>query len=254
MGRARTPSRASRGPRADQQRNCSRASPAVGRLRTTPSAFVAKAPRSAKGRQGFLGGGARQRGGMTRCRSHWPQLWRLQGSYFPKAAPCIDWYSIVEKLREAGGCLHSEGSEDLAAWVAEQQRRLRRSDLGVLAAELSRAYNRHPRDRAEQQGTLEATARHHEALRRTPLPHALCLAQPRGPRGRGRSRDARGRPAAVRPHLGTRRSSALGPFRAPFPRSPGTSPGRSNVLLAGRLSRATNWSQHKTAQCSGVFP
>jgi len=67
-------------------------------------------------------------------------IWRLQEKYFPKAVSCIDWYHIVEKLWEAGGCLHSEGSEDLAAWVAEQQKRLRRGDLGVLATELSRAY------------------------------------------------------------------------------------------------------------------
>lgn len=57
-----------------------------------------------------------------------------------KAVSCIDWYHIVEKLWEAGGCLHSEGSEDLAAWVAEQQKRLRRGALGGLATELSRAY------------------------------------------------------------------------------------------------------------------
>lgn len=67
-------------------------------------------------------------------------IWRLQEKYFPKAVSCIDWYHIVEKLWEAGGCLHSEGSEDLAAWVAEQQKRLRRGDLGALATELSRAY------------------------------------------------------------------------------------------------------------------
>jgi hypothetical protein len=67
-------------------------------------------------------------------------IWRWQEKLFPNAVSCIDWYHIVEKLWEAGGCLHSEGSEGLAAWVAEQQRRLRRGDLGVLATELSRAY------------------------------------------------------------------------------------------------------------------
>jgi hypothetical protein len=101
-------------------------------------------------------------------------IWRLQEKYFPKAVSCIDWYHIVEKLWEAGGCLHSEGSEDLAAWVAEQQkapasRRSRRARHGV-----EPRLRHHPHHRAGQQGTAEATARHHEALRRTPLPHALC--------------------------------------------------------------------------------
>ena len=67
-------------------------------------------------------------------------IWRLQQKYFPKATPCIDWYHIVEKLWEAGGCLHSEGSKEHAAWVDEQKTRLRRGDLGTLATELSRAY------------------------------------------------------------------------------------------------------------------
>lgn len=67
-------------------------------------------------------------------------IWRLQEKYFPKAVSCIDWYHIVEKLWEAGGCLYSEGSEALAEWVDEQKKRLRRGDLGVVATELSRAY------------------------------------------------------------------------------------------------------------------
>ena len=67
-------------------------------------------------------------------------IWRLQEKYFPKAVSCIDWYHIVEKVWEAAGCLHSEGSKELTAWVAEQKKRLRRGDLGVLATELSRAY------------------------------------------------------------------------------------------------------------------
>ena len=62
----------------------------------------------------------------------------------PNAVSCIDRYHIVEKRWEAGGCLHSEGSEGLAAWVAEQQRRLRRGDLGVFATELTRAYSAIP--------------------------------------------------------------------------------------------------------------
>jgi hypothetical protein len=67
-------------------------------------------------------------------------IWRLQKTYFPKAVPCIDWYHIAEKLWEAAGCLHREGSKELAAWVAEQQTRLRRGNLTELTTELSRGY------------------------------------------------------------------------------------------------------------------
>ena len=71
-------------------------------------------------------------------------IWRLQKSYFPDAVPCIDWYHIAEKLWEAGACLHREGSQELAAWVAEQQKRLRRGELAALSTELSRAYSAIP--------------------------------------------------------------------------------------------------------------
>lgn len=67
-------------------------------------------------------------------------IWRLQKIYFPDVVPCIDWYHIAEKLWDAGGCLHREGSQELAVWVAEQQKRLRRGDLAGLITELSDAY------------------------------------------------------------------------------------------------------------------
>jgi hypothetical protein len=67
-------------------------------------------------------------------------IWRLQKQYFPDAEPCIDWYHVAEKLWEAGGCLHREGSDELRAWVAEQLRRLRRGRVAELLTELSRAY------------------------------------------------------------------------------------------------------------------
>jgi hypothetical protein len=68
-------------------------------------------------------------------------IWRLQKTYFPNAVPCVDWYHIVEKLWEAAGCLHREGSKELPTWVAEQQTRLRRGSLDAIATELSRAYS-----------------------------------------------------------------------------------------------------------------
>lgn len=67
-------------------------------------------------------------------------IWRLQKQYFPTAEPCIDWYHVAEKLWEAGGCLHAEGSDELRAWVTEQLRRLRRGHVAELLTELSRAY------------------------------------------------------------------------------------------------------------------
>jgi hypothetical protein len=67
-------------------------------------------------------------------------IWRLQKLYFAEAVPCIDWYHIAEKLWEAGGCVHREGSQALATWVAEQQRRLRRGDVAAMLSKLSDAY------------------------------------------------------------------------------------------------------------------
>jgi hypothetical protein len=67
-------------------------------------------------------------------------IWRNQQIYFPKAVPCIDWYHVAEKLWEAGGCIHPEGSDTLRAWVADQQRRLRRGRLADMHHELSQAY------------------------------------------------------------------------------------------------------------------
>lgn len=52
-------------------------------------------------------------------------IWRCQQQYFPDAEVCIDWYHVVEKLWEAGGCLHREGSDELTAWVERQKSRLR---------------------------------------------------------------------------------------------------------------------------------
>jgi len=72
-------------------------------------------------------------------------IWRLQQLYFPLAVPCIDWYHVVEKLWEAGGCIHPEGSDALRAWVTEQQGRLRRGKLAQMHDELSRALGKIPK-------------------------------------------------------------------------------------------------------------
>jgi hypothetical protein len=68
-------------------------------------------------------------------------IWEQQAIWFPKAEPCIDWVHIVEKLWAAGRCLHREGSNDLAAWVGERVRDLRRrSGADKVITTLSAAY------------------------------------------------------------------------------------------------------------------
>jgi hypothetical protein len=68
-------------------------------------------------------------------------IWNLQQEFFPDAEPCVDWYHIVEKLWEAGACLHREGSDALQDWVHEQKRLLRRGKLKQLLENLSAAYS-----------------------------------------------------------------------------------------------------------------
>jgi hypothetical protein len=53
------------------------------------------------------------------------KLWKLQQRYFPRAQACIDWCHVAEKLWSVGETLHAEGSDALAAWVAEQTDDLR---------------------------------------------------------------------------------------------------------------------------------
>lgn len=72
-------------------------------------------------------------------------IWRCQQRYFSEAIPCIDWYHIAEKLWEAGGCLHREGSDALRQWVAEQQRRLRRGKVAQVLTELSDSHSAIPK-------------------------------------------------------------------------------------------------------------
>jgi hypothetical protein len=63
-------------------------------------------------------------------------LWRSQEKYFPGAEVCIDWYHVVEKLWEAGACLHAEASIELKLWVDEQKRRLRGGKVTAVLSEL----------------------------------------------------------------------------------------------------------------------
>jgi len=65
-------------------------------------------------------------------------IWRCQAQYFPDAESCIDWYHVVEKLWEAGGCIHEAGSDELQGWMAQQTARLRRGHVAAVLADLSR--------------------------------------------------------------------------------------------------------------------
>ncbi len=87
-------------------------------------------------------------------------IWDQQAIWFPKAEPCIDWIHIVEKLWAAGRCLHREGSEQLAAWVADRVRDLRsRRGPAKVIATLSAAHasiaKTGPGNKAKRQKVLE---------------------------------------------------------------------------------------------------
>jgi hypothetical protein len=72
-------------------------------------------------------------------------IWRLQERYFPDAEVCIDWYHVVEKLWEAGGCFFKAGSIALKKWIDEQKRRLRGGLTLSMLAELNRRYSSIPK-------------------------------------------------------------------------------------------------------------
>jgi hypothetical protein len=72
-------------------------------------------------------------------------IWRNQQKYFPKAVPCVDWYHVVEKLWEAGACLHREGSDELRQWVAKQQGKLRHGKVSQMLAGLADSYHAIPK-------------------------------------------------------------------------------------------------------------
>jgi len=72
-------------------------------------------------------------------------IWRNQQKYFPEATPCVDWYHVAEKLWEAGGCLHPEGSTQLRIWVDQQLAKLRKGQILQLLQDLAAEYNALPK-------------------------------------------------------------------------------------------------------------
>ena len=87
-------------------------------------------------------------------------IWDQQAIWFPKAEPCIDWVHIVEKVWAAGRCLHREGSDRLAAWVADRVRELRRPSgadkvITTLAAAYASIAKTGPGNKAKREKLLE---------------------------------------------------------------------------------------------------
>ena len=72
-------------------------------------------------------------------------IWRLQQRYFPDAEACLDWYHVIEKVWKAGECMYPEGSDELAAWVGEQAKKLRRDASRAVIDELGRRFNAIPK-------------------------------------------------------------------------------------------------------------
>lgn len=98
-------------------------------------------------------------------------IWRNQQKYFPKATPCVDWYHVAEKLWEAGGCLHREGSQALREWVEEQLAKLRKGQISRLLEDLAATYNAIPKtgpgNKGRRQrlfGILDYLAKHDQRM------------------------------------------------------------------------------------------
>ena len=72
-------------------------------------------------------------------------IWRLQQRYFPEAEVCLDWFHVVEKLWTAGTCLHREGSSQLASWVAQQTKLLRRGRVSAVLDTIDQAQRAIPK-------------------------------------------------------------------------------------------------------------
>jgi hypothetical protein len=100
-------------------------------------------------------------------------IWDVQARHFPDAEPCLDWFHVVEKLWDAGRCLHSEGSTELTAWVAARTRELRRRSgasqvLDALAAAYQGIAKTGPGTKGKRDKLLEVSkhlAKHQHRLR-----------------------------------------------------------------------------------------
>jgi len=82
-------------------------------------------------------------------------IWRLQQQYFPDAETCLDWYHVVEKVWQAGECMYPEGSDELAAWVGEQAKKLRRGATRAVIDEIGRVFDSVPKTGPGNKGKRE---------------------------------------------------------------------------------------------------
>jgi hypothetical protein len=100
-------------------------------------------------------------------------IWDLQVQTFPDAEPCLDWYHVVEKLWDAGRCLHPEGSPALTAWVCARTRELARPNgaskvLDALASGYQSISKTGPGTKSKRDRILEVCkhlAKHQHRLR-----------------------------------------------------------------------------------------
>jgi hypothetical protein len=72
-------------------------------------------------------------------------IWRLHKQYFPDAEACLDWYHVIEKVWKAGECMYREGSDELAAWVGQQAKKLRRGATRAVIDEIGRCFDAIPK-------------------------------------------------------------------------------------------------------------
>jgi hypothetical protein len=63
-------------------------------------------------------------------------LARYAAEFFPTATHTLDVIHVVERLWDAGACLHPEGSDDLAAWVERQRDHLYEGRTGEMLLEI----------------------------------------------------------------------------------------------------------------------
>ena len=71
-------------------------------------------------------------------------IWKLQKEFFPDAEVALDWYHVSEKLWAVAKCIHRKDRNKRAAWVKEQQRRLRNGSFDALMSELQVALSDTP--------------------------------------------------------------------------------------------------------------
>lgn len=91
-------------------------------------------------------------------------IWRLQQRYFPEADVCLDWFHVVEKLWTAGTCLHREGSSQLANWVAQQTKLLRRGRVSAVLDAIEQARRTIPKTGPGNKGKRERLRDIHKHL------------------------------------------------------------------------------------------